>query len=146
MADLPTRDLFSFWVPVTVRWADMDSYGHVNNAKYFTYCETARMQYFEAIGIGVEVLARQPNLGPAVVRAECNFRRQVHHPAELEVGVRASKIGGRTFTLEYGLFHQGTDELAADGASVCVWVDYEAEKALPIPDELIAEIRELEGD
>jgi acyl-CoA thioesterase FadM len=23
--------------PVTVRWGDVDSMGHVNNAKYFTY-------------------------------------------------------------------------------------------------------------
>ncbi|MDA8016045.1 MAG: acyl-CoA thioesterase [Thermoanaerobaculia bacterium] len=142
MGDLPGREQFSFWVPVSVRWGDMDSYGHVNNAKYFTYCETARMAYFEAIGI--DGATSQPDLGPAIVRAECNFRHQVRHPAELDIGVRTSKIGGRTFTLEYGLFHRGTDDLAADGASVCVWVDYVAEKALPIPEALIGRIRQLE--
>jgi acyl-CoA thioester hydrolase len=143
VGDLPTRDQFHFWVPVSVRWADMDSYGHVNNAKYFTYCEMARMSYFEAIDI--DIVTSQPDIGPAVVHAECNFRRQVRHPAELDVGVRTSKIGGRTFTLHYGLFHQGTDDLAADGSSVCVWVDYVAERALAIPDELIAKIRELKA-
>ena len=37
--------------PITVRWGDVDSMGHVNNAKYFTYCESARMTYFAAVGM-----------------------------------------------------------------------------------------------
>lgn len=37
--------------PIRVRWGDVDSMGHVNNAKYFTYCESARMSYFAAIGM-----------------------------------------------------------------------------------------------
>lgn len=144
MADLPTRDLFNIWVPVTVRWGDMDSYGHVNNARYFTYCETARMAYFESIGI--DTVTAKPDLGPAVVRVDCNFRRQVAHPASLDVGVRAAKLSGRSFMLEYGLFWSGTDDLAADGSSVCVWVDYVAEKALPIPDRLVEAIRDVDPD
>lgn len=143
MADLPTRDLFHLWVPVHLHWSDMDAYAHVNNARYLTYCETARMHYFDAVGI--DTATSQPDLGPAVVRVECNFRRQVRYPATLDVGVRASQIKGRTFTLEYGLFHQDTDDLAADGASVVVWVDYVEEKALPIPDWLVEKIRELDS-
>jgi len=40
---------YAFWLPVTVRWADMDSLGHVNNAKYFTYLESARTAFFDAV-------------------------------------------------------------------------------------------------
>ena len=44
-----TRDHYVFWIPVTVRWGDMDSLGHVNNAKYFPYLESVRTAFFDAV-------------------------------------------------------------------------------------------------
>ncbi|MGK5643542.1 acyl-CoA thioesterase, partial [Streptomyces sp. URMC 126] len=29
--------------PLSVRWSDLDSYGHVNNVKYFDYVQEARI-------------------------------------------------------------------------------------------------------
>ena len=80
-----------------------------------------------------------------MVTATCNFRRQVHYPATLDVGVRAVKIGRTSFPLEYGIFLAGTDDLVADGSSVVVWVDYGAGKSTPLPESLKARIRELDG-
>ena len=37
-------------VPVQVRWADLDAYGHVNNAAAFTLLEEARIDYTLADG------------------------------------------------------------------------------------------------
>ena len=76
------REDFRHWLPLEVRWGDMDAYGHVNNAKYFTYCESARMSYFDAVRL--DEFRGAESHGPAVVTATCNFRRQVHHPASLE--------------------------------------------------------------
>ena len=111
----------------------MDAMGHVNNIIYFQYLESARVGYFEAI---VDWNSRRGNggrQGPVVVSQTFNYRRQVHYPAELEVGVRCREIRGRSFLLEYGVFRQGTDELVGDGSSVAVWLDYEANKAVEIP-------------
>ncbi len=138
------RDDYRHWITVPVRWGDMDAFGHVNNARYFTYCESARISYFQALGLG-EQHNRTPDVGPSVVTATCNFRRQVHYPATLEVGVRAVKIGRTSFPLEYGIFFEGTEELVADGSSVVVWVDYGEAKSAPLPESLKARIRELDG-
>lgn len=135
---------FRHWITVPVRWGDMDAFGHVNNAKYFTYCESARISYFEAIGLGAQTTT--PDHGPSVVTATCNFRRQVHYPATLEVGVRATRIGRTSFPLEYGIFLEGTEDLVADGSSVVVWVDYGAGRSTPLPESLKARIRELDGE
>ncbi len=137
------RDDYRRWITIAVRWGDMDAFGHVNNAKYFTYCESARISYFESIGISAQREATQR--APAVVTATCNFRRQVHYPATLDVGVRTAKIGRTSFTLDYGLFLEGTDELVADGTSVVVWVDYAAQKSAPLPEDVKQKIRELDG-
>ena len=40
---------FAVWVPVAVRYSDLDPQGHVNNAVYFTYFEQGRLGYFDAM-------------------------------------------------------------------------------------------------
>jgi acyl-CoA thioesterase FadM len=49
------------------------------------------------------------------------------------VGVRCREIRNRSFVLEYGIFRKGTGELVGDGASVAVWLNYDTNKAMPIP-------------
>lgn len=136
------REDFRVWQPIDVRWADMDAYGHVNNAKYFTYCESARIRYFDELDI--DTCREDPNHGPAVVTATCNFHKQVHYPSDLEVGVRATHIGHKSFTLEYGIFRAASEEIVADGSSVVVWVDYAQGESIPVPFELAKRIRELD--
>ena len=137
------RESFRHWITVPVRWGDMDAFEHVNNARFFTFCESARISYFEAIGLTVH--RRATDQAPAVVTATCNFRQQLHYPATLDVGVRTVKIGLSSFTLAYAIFLQGTDELVADGSSVVVWVDYAENKSAPLPERLKERIRELDG-
>ena len=37
---------FKFWTNLNMRWVDMDSLGHINNAVYLNYFETARVDFF----------------------------------------------------------------------------------------------------
>jgi acyl-CoA thioester hydrolase len=129
--------------PITVRWGDMDSMGHVNNAKYFTYCESARMSYFAAVRM--QEHREDERHGPALVAATLNFRRQVRYPAELEVATRVSEIGRSSFKMEYEIVYRGTEEPVADGTGVVVWTDYGTGRSLPLPDSLKEEIRRFEG-
>ncbi|MEM9555854.1 MAG: thioesterase family protein [Acidobacteriota bacterium] len=162
------RDHYATWHVEPVRWGDMDAYGHVNNAKYFTYCESARMLYFQRIRLD-EASAEEsaaagaeapdsgpPAFGPALVQADLNFRRQVHYPAVLEVGVRATKVGTKSFTLEYVVARREQADVhavdaaldpapVADGSSVVVWVDYRRGASAPLPDALAERIRSLDS-
>ena len=138
-----SRDVFKVWEPVLVRWGDMDAFGHVNNARFFTYCESARIRYFETLGF--DDFHADPSHRPGVVSASCNFRRQVHHPARLEVGARVTRLGNSSFTLEYGVFDREDGALVADGESIAVWVDYGAGKAIPLPEQLKTRIAQFEG-
>jgi acyl-CoA thioester hydrolase len=129
---------------VTVRWGDMDAMGHVNNAQYFTYCESARMSYFAAIRMDEH--REHPRQGPALAAANLNFRRQVHYPAELEVLTHVPEIGRSSFRMEYEIVHRGSGERVADGSGVIVWVDYETGKSSPLPEGLREAIRRYEGE
>lgn len=129
---------------MTVRWGDMDALGHVNNTVYFRFCESARIAYFEAIGL--EELADKPTDGPGLVQASLNFRRQVKYPATLEIAGRCTRIGGKSFHLTYTIRDKADGAVVADGDSVCVWVDYELSKAKPLPAALIDAIVRLENN
>ncbi len=129
---MTTRDHFPHFIQEQVRWGDMDALGHVNNATYFVYCESVRMSFFRAIDL--EALTAGGTHGPALVTATCNFKRQVKHPATLDIGLVVSRIGGKSFTLGYGIFEG--EHLVADGSSVVVWVNYAEGTSQPLPDAL----------
>ncbi|MFA6243003.1 MAG: thioesterase family protein [Candidatus Hydrogenedentales bacterium] len=137
------RERFKVWAPVSVRWGDMDAYGHVNNAVFFTYFECGRIAYFEHIG--VKDRSESNPLAPALASATINFRQQLHFPAELEVGTRVTKIGRTSFGMEHVLLRSGTEDVVADGTSVMVYVDYRVGKSTPIPDSLRELIQGIEG-
>ncbi len=123
---------FHFWWPVTVRWGDMDALGHVNNATYFQYVESARVGYFEECGWNSRDLSTAPQ-GPVVVSQTFNYRQQLHYPAEVEVGLECTEIRGRSFVLSCAIFRKASDELIGDGSCVVVWLDYASGKAVEFP-------------
>src|SRR5919106_3501576 len=124
--------------PISVRWGDMDSMGHVNNAMYFTYCESARMSYFRAVRMQD---FEEGRYGPALAAATLNFRQQVRYPAALEVETRVTEIGRSSFKMEYVLVRTEDRARVADGTGVIVWVDYSTGRSVPLPDGLRATIR-----
>jgi acyl-CoA thioester hydrolase len=132
MADqAPTRDQFKYWKTVEVRWGDMDSQGHVNNAVYFTYLESARVEFIRKTGFKGKLAGEAE--GPALVSTSCDFKRQVVYPATLDVGARVERIGRRSFEMSYGIFDRDTDQFVASARSVNAWVDYAAERAVELP-------------
>lgn len=137
---------YSFSTRVQVRWGDMDALGHVNNSVYFTYCETARMLWLEELAPG-DLEAETPGrrVGFGLVSTSMDFKRQVRPPADVDVRLRVSRIGGKSFTTEYGLFLVGGDaDPVATGAAVLVWMDFDARggkgEALPLPEALRARL------
>ena len=127
-----------------IRWGDLDSLGHVNNIIFFQFCESARIAYFERIEL--DRFKRKATDGPGLVAAKLNFRRQLRYPGTVAVSANVTRIGGKAFTLSYAIRDVADGEIAADGDSVCVWVDYQAGRAMPLPEPLIEKIRLLERD
>jgi acyl-CoA thioester hydrolase len=120
----------------------MDAVGHVNNATYFTFCESGRIEYFEQINVGRFTDTTE---GPALVQATLNFRRQVTYPAVLDVGVRVPEMRTRSFRMDYAIFFEATDTLVADGTSVVAWADYRAGRSVDVPANVRDRIEILEG-
>ena len=119
---------FEFVHRETVRFRDLDAKGHVNNAVYLTYMESARVAFLFRVG----AIAGLDDLSFIVARIEIDFRAPVELGECVEVGVRAARFGTKSFDLEYELRADG--RLVAEAKSVCVGYDYESGETMPIPE------------
>ena len=132
-------------LPVTItlpiQWGDMDSLGHVNNAKYFTWFESARMALFERVGMAT---SGSPSEGPILARTECDFVAPLHWPGEILVGTGISRVGTKSFTMLYEIARtDAPDDLVARGEGVIVMMDYEAGQTVEISGRLRKRLEDL---
>ena len=140
-APRPTRDRYVHWETVTTRWADIDVYGHMNNARYFEIIDTVVNNHLEqATGSDIRKL---PAIG-VVAEVGCKYFAEVGYPAPVDVGVYIEKLGNSSIVYKIGLF-QGGDEAAAEGTFVHVYVDNTkpARPVTPIPEEIRAAVASL---
>lgn len=134
----PRREDFGHISRIPVRWGDMDALGHVNNAKFFTYDEQARLDYFGAVA--EEVPDFWKSSGIILARIGCDFLAQLRPPVTLEVGIRISKLGRSSMETEGAMFDQA-GKLVAVTRGVLVWFDYTQQKSAAIPENVRALIR-----
>lgn len=119
-------DGFDFVHREAVRFRDLDGMGHVNNAVFMTYMETARLNYFRSLGLGANPLE-----GMILARAEVDFRSPIELGEQIEVGVRTGRIGTKSFDLEQEIRADG--RVAAEGKFVLVAYDYTTNQSREIP-------------
>ncbi|HVT05275.1 MAG TPA: acyl-CoA thioesterase [Thermoanaerobaculia bacterium] len=118
-------------LPQEVTWKDLDAVGHVNNAVYFTYFESARTRYWLEMTGGSGPLS----IGFIVAYAECAFLEQLELMEQIEILVRVGEMRRTSLDFEYEIRHDG-DKLAAKGTVVVVLYSWGAKSKLPITDEL----------
>lgn len=114
-----------------VRWGDMDAMGHVNNAQYFRYLETARIDWMHGMGLNPDPAGQ----GPVIVNAFCNFYQQLAYPDEVLLKMFVSDPARTTFetwaTMER-VAQPGV--ICAAGGGTVIWVDFPRQKAASLPD------------
>jgi len=108
----------------TVRFRDLDSLGHMNNAVYATFLEQARIAFLAPLGAQVTNMI--------LARLEIDFRAQVSVGDEVEVEVIPGRVGAKSFELDYTM-RVGTT-VVAEAKSVLVAYDYRSEASIDVPD------------
>lgn len=126
---------------LATRWADNDIYGHVNNAVYYFWFDTAVNRYL--IDNGVLDPAGSPIFG-VVVETGCKYARSVSFPEPVQIGLRVAKIGNSSVRYELAVFTAGVEAPAATGHFVQVYVDRESRRPVPVPDRVRAALRALQ--
>jgi acyl-CoA thioester hydrolase len=135
---------YHFYHPIEVRYGDLDPQGHVNNAKFLTYFEQARLAYWIQLGIFTTDQSFM-ELGIILADVHITYLAPVYYGQNIKVGVRVAKLGNKSMTWEQNVVDAATDKELAKGEVVVVAYDYKEEKTISIPPEWRAKIIAFEG-
>jgi acyl-CoA thioester hydrolase len=142
----PTRADFAVWRAATTRWADDDAYGHLNNARYFEFIDTAVNAHLaEALGTDIRKL---PHIA-VVAEVSCRYFSELGYPTPLDLGLAAERVGNSSVIYRVGIFAGDSDDPAqpasAEGRFVHVYVDNLQPERPPvsIPDNVRAVVEPL---
>ncbi len=114
---------------INIRWSDMDAIGHVNNATYLTYLEEARICYLN------DVITWDSKVdGIILASVNINYKKPIYFNQKIEILTRCSKIGGKSFELEYVMINE-LSEIICDGKTVMVYYNYQSNNSEIIPDK-----------
>ena len=126
MSNAETGTLFR--IPIALRWSDLDALNHVNNARYLTFLEQARIEWFDT----VDEPWMTDEMGPVVATATLNFRRPIEYPASIAVELFTERLGNTSVTIGHRIV-AADGSLHCDGHVVAVWINRRSGKPVPLP-------------
>jgi acyl-CoA thioester hydrolase len=123
------REDFAVLRPIQTRWADIDTYAHINNAVHYELMDTAVNGWLvEAAGTDIRAL----DAVGWVVETSCRYLAQLHFPTVVDVGIALGRLGRTSVAYRLCLFGDGP-EPAAVGRFVHVYVDRGDHRPAPVP-------------
>ncbi|MBM68029.1 MAG: thioesterase [Haliea sp.] len=140
MSKRPRRDAYKVFYPISTRWSDNDTYGHINNVVYYAYFDSVANRYLIEEG-GLDI-AEGAIVG-YVVSSGCDYHAPASYPEAIEGGLRVDRLGNSSVQYGIAIFREGEDEALAHGHFVHVFVDRAANRSVPIPDGLRAALEKL---
>lgn len=122
-------------VPLSVRWRDLDAFNHVNNSKYLSYLEEARLRWMLTVpGMGLD-----DNVAPVVAASTLNYRRPIGWPGDVVVELFVERLGTTSVTIGHRIIDASEGGVTyCDGNVVMVWIDRTSGRASALPDAVRA--------
>ena len=129
-----------FSIELPVQFRDIDVMGHVNNATYLQYMETARVELARSFG-----QVREGFRGSFIVAsARCEFKKPIRDERRITVSVWVSRIGDRSWDLDYTIHVPKKAEYAI-GRTTQVAYDYKTRSTIQISGKLKRELAKYVG-
>lgn len=142
MTERKTRDHYARWRDIPTRWADNDIYGHVNNAAYYGFFDTAVNSFLiEEAGLDIHA----GSVIGLVVETGCAYFAPLAYPETVEAALAVARVGNSSVVYEIGLFKRGEAEPAAQGHFVHVYVDRQTRRPVSLPETMRAVLAPLEA-
>lgn len=117
---------------------DLGPRQHVNNARYLSYLEDARIAYRRRLGLPGDV-------GVIIADTHIAYHVPIFLEDQIKVGVRVDRIGNKSLTFQHTIVDTSGEKVYAAAEVVMVAFDYEVDAAVPVPEEWRRLINEFEG-
>ena len=126
--DLTRRETYRHWSPVTIRFSDQDSIGHINNVALAQYFEVGRTAYVYDV---IHHAKMEGEIEFILARVVIDFLKELHYPGAVEVGARLTRLGNKSLSSGYGIFQGGT--CIATSEAVNVFYDMQTRRSTTPP-------------
>lgn len=131
--DLKDRAVYATWTADSVRYADLDPNGHVNNGAVNQYFEDGRVHFRSE---RMKFLGDALFTGFAVGRFTATYHAALTYPATVDIGTVVTRIGNSSFGLGQGVFNGTVCIATAEVAQV--YFDPTTGKSMKLPDPIRA--------
>lgn len=124
----------------SVRYGDLDANGHLNNAAFLQFFESARVAY-------VALLAPDDDptdpaaLGLIFAEAHINYRSPAFYEEQIRTWIRPFALRRSSFRVAFRMVTETDGRLVAEGWGAMVGYDFAASRAIPLWDSLTAALR-----
>lgn len=117
---------------IQARWADLDAFGHMNNAAYLVIAQEARVDFtwYSRSAIGEKPIL----VDTVVARAEVDYLEPIYDGGnEVDVAITVARLGNASYELNYAISRQGL--IYARVKTVQVAVSLETKKSRLLSEE-----------
>ena len=125
-------------IEVDVQSTHVDMFGHLNHTRYLEFMEWARFAWALHHGFPIDRMVRDQRIGPAVLRVNIAYRREVRLGDRLKVTVEPQSRRRAIGVLRQRIIDLATDEVASDAELAFVMMHMDTRRAVPLPEEFLA--------
>lgn len=115
---------------VATRWCDLDSYGHVNNSRYFEYMTEGRGKVLS------HIISPYDETQYVLVFTDCHFKKSILYPGNVLIRHFVKSVGRTSFTIYTELLSEDGAVSYAEGDAKLVCLDPVTHRPMQIPDVL----------
>jgi acyl-CoA thioester hydrolase len=137
------KSRFHFFFSLRVRYSEVDSQGVVFNANHVVYYQTVLTEYVRTLGY--DFAKESPGTDMHTVRVLAEFKGPITFDQEIDIYVRAARIGRSSIAYETMICPKGGEQVLGTGEITWVNVDRVTGKSAPLSEELTGRLRALEG-
>ena len=140
-----TKEPFKFSAKTRVGFSDTDAQGIVYYGRYLPYFDLARVEYHRMLGLlGMDI--GEPGVEFVMRACTIEYLAPAVFDDEIEVFVRAKRIGTTSATYEFAAYRPRDEQLLVSATQTLVLVDLDERKACPIPESFAEAVRSFEGE
>ena len=116
--------------PIQMRFADIDSFGHVNNIAQQSYFDLGKAEFFAELW---RLVPEQQQVTAMIVSVQNDFLKQILWGDEVSVITSIEAVGTKSLTFSQQIVRG--EELCSRSRTVMVCYDKEAQESVPVPAE-----------
>lgn len=141
--NIPDLSLFPHRVPAQIRFNDIDLLGHVNNTVYFSFYDTGKARFLEAVK-RTDINFRK--IETVIANVDCAFIRPIYFGQNIDILTRLIEVGGKHIKLQQMLVDHDTEVVHSLSESVMVYIDNETLRPINIPEHWLKRFAEYEAN